>query len=125
MFSLGRQSSYGINKNLDRKAKTKIAIIFSVLLGCTWVFGLVAVEDLKFTFQLLFCIFNSLQGFFIFVFFCLRSEDVRAEWKRLFCKCRSEDRTDTLPTKKRESESRCHTVQLNDWRSESQKTLTS
>ena len=31
-------------------------------------------------FQILFCIFNSLQGFFIFLFYAARNPDVRKEW---------------------------------------------
>eukprot|EP00795_Rhopilema_esculentum_P015071 gene15071-6236_t len=84
IISLGRQSAYIPNKGMKRRSKTKIAVFFSVLLGCTWIFGLIAIEDLKFTFQLLFCIFNSLQGFFIFIFFCAKNEDAKKEWKRVF-----------------------------------------
>merc|ERR1712180_20200 len=59
------------------KAKVRIALGCTVLLGITWVFGLFAVGQLTYTFQLLFCIFNSLQGFFIFLFYTVYSEVLR------------------------------------------------
>ena len=55
----------------------------SVLLGTTYVFGVLAIKDVKLLFQTVFCIFNSLQGFFIFVFYVAMNEDVLKEWKSL------------------------------------------
>ncbi|XP_028411952.1 adhesion G-protein coupled receptor G6-like [Dendronephthya gigantea] len=51
------------------KARRGIAI--TVLLGLTWPFGFLAIGDFKLAFQYLFCILNTLQGLFIFVFFIL------------------------------------------------------
>ena len=56
----------------------------SVLLGTTYVFGALALGELKLLFQAFFCIFNSLQGFFIFIFYIARNENVRKEWIRCF-----------------------------------------
>ena len=53
----------------------------SVLLGLTWTFGFLAIDDATFIFQLLFCACNSIQGFLVFTLFCLRSQDVRKAWK--------------------------------------------
>uniref|UniRef100_A0A7M5V0Y8 Uncharacterized protein n=3 Tax=Clytia hemisphaerica TaxID=252671 RepID=A0A7M5V0Y8_9CNID len=64
--------------------QTRITLACATLLGLTWLFALLAVGDLSYTFQLLFTIFNSLQGFFIFVFYTLLNTDVQKEWKRLF-----------------------------------------
>ena len=86
VVSIGRRTSKGVGKKMNKRAKARIAIMLSVLLGCTWIFGLLAIEDLAFTFQLLFSLFNSLQGFFIFLFFCLRNKEVRAEWWKLLFK---------------------------------------
>ncbi len=80
--TLNNQSAIAVNKRMTGRSKARISATFSALLGCTWIFGLFAIMDLKFTFQILFCVFNSLQGFFIFIFFCVRSEDVREEWTR-------------------------------------------
>ena len=65
---------------MDGIAKVRIAAGCSILMGLTWIIGLFAVADLKFAVQVLFCVFNSLQGFFIFVFYCARNQDVRKEW---------------------------------------------
>ena len=50
----------------------------SCLLGLTWVFGFFAVGNASMVFQWLFCIFNSLQGVFIFIYFCLYQPDIKA-----------------------------------------------
>ncbi|XP_071959938.1 adhesion G-protein coupled receptor G6-like [Antedon mediterranea] len=60
------------------------AIAVSVLLGLTWVFGFFAIDPdstSRDVFQLLFCVFNSLQGLFIFLLFCVRQKDIRDAWK--------------------------------------------
>jgi len=50
------------------------------LLGLTWLFGALAVSDARVAFEYLFCICNSLQGFFIFLFHCIRIKEVRSQW---------------------------------------------
>ncbi|KAI3379422.1 hypothetical protein SNEBB_000532 [Seison nebaliae] len=54
------------------------AFVLGALLGLTWIFGYFHINK-KHTiaFQYLFAIFNSLQGFFIFIFYCVLSERVR------------------------------------------------
>ena len=64
-------------------AQVRITFACATLLGLTWLFALLAVGDMSYTFQLLFTIFNSLQGFFIFVFYTVRNQDVQNEWKRV------------------------------------------
>ncbi|XP_022103955.1 adhesion G-protein coupled receptor G4-like [Acanthaster planci] len=64
-----------------RKASRRVqnALAISVLLGLTWSFGLLSVlEASNFAFQVLFSVFNSLQGLFIFLLFCLRQDNIRA-----------------------------------------------
>ena len=63
--------------------QARIAMACSTLLGLTWLFGLLAVGSLQYTFQLLFTIFNSLQGFFIFLFYTAFNKDVQKEWMRV------------------------------------------
>ncbi|XP_033097281.1 adhesion G-protein coupled receptor G6-like [Anneissia japonica] len=68
------------------------AVAVSVLLGLTWVFGFLAIgsdSSARYVFQVLFCFFNSLQGLFIFVLFCVRQKEIRDEWKRC---CKRGDR---------------------------------
>ena len=61
-----------------RRARQGITIM--VLLGLTWLFGiLVMIDDATLTFQYLFSIFNTLQGLFIFIFFCILSLETRKQ----------------------------------------------
>ena len=61
-----------------------IGIMF--IFGLTWLFGALTVDKASLTFQVLFVIFNSLQGFFIFLFFCVLGRDGREHWLEfLFC----------------------------------------
>ncbi|XP_028399494.1 adhesion G-protein coupled receptor G6-like [Dendronephthya gigantea] len=56
-------------------ARRGIAIM--VLLGLTWLFGILAIGDAKPVFQYLFCIFNTLQGLFVFIFFVVLPSGTR------------------------------------------------
>ena len=62
------------------------AIAITALLGLTWVFGLLSLidEQASFVFQVLFCIFNSLQGCVVFIMFCVRQKNVVLVWKDWF-----------------------------------------
>eukprot|EP00118_Oscarella_pearsei_P023500 m.282150 g.282150 ORF g.282150 m.282150 type:complete len:264 (+) comp40651_c0_seq67:4139-4930(+) len=62
-------------KNKSSRAKMGIAI--TVLLGLSWVFGMISIDEddglagtMQLVFQYLFAITASLQGFLIFVFYC-------------------------------------------------------
>ena len=57
-----------------------MALAIMVLLGLTWFFGALAIGSARLLFQYLFCIFNSLQGFAIFWFHCIRQPEVRQCW---------------------------------------------
>ncbi|XP_072032036.1 adhesion G-protein coupled receptor G7-like isoform X2 [Amphiura filiformis] len=63
------------------------AFAVSILLGITWVFGFLAIEEARMVFQLLFCICNSFQGVLIFILFCYGQKDVR---KIICARCFSE-----------------------------------
>ena len=60
---------------------------FTILLGLTWVFGFLAIGGVRFLFNVLFLVFNSLQGLFVFLMFGVRQKLVRDEWVRCLC-CR-------------------------------------
>ena len=51
-----------------------------VLFGLTWILGAFTISEASLAFQILFAIFNSFQGFFIFVFYCVLSPEVRQLW---------------------------------------------
>ncbi|XP_035767568.1 adhesion G-protein coupled receptor G2 [Neolamprologus brichardi] len=57
----------------------------TILLGLTWGFAFFAWGPVNLPFMYLFAIFNSLQGFFIFVFHCAVKETVRRQWRIYLC----------------------------------------
>ena len=83
MRSLTNKSNSRISSTRRQtgKIKARSALTCGTLLGLTWFLAVFAIKELKFTFQLLFTIFNSLQGFFIFIFYTLMNKDAQKEWK--------------------------------------------
>ncbi|XP_019622124.1 PREDICTED: adhesion G protein-coupled receptor L3-like isoform X1 [Branchiostoma belcheri] len=53
------------------------------LFGLTWVFGFFVISGGQPAFAYLFCIFNTLQGLFVFIFHCVLREDMR-KWLKKF-----------------------------------------
>ena len=91
MFVLIFRSILTSGRNLatDRKvdgllqARRGAAIL--VVLGLTWLFGVLAIKDAKLPFQYLFCIFNAFQGLLVFIFYCVLSVETRAKYRELLC----------------------------------------
>lgn len=54
------------------------AIALLCLLGLTWAFGLMYINESTVIMAYLFTIFNSLQGMFIFIFHCILQKKVRS-----------------------------------------------
>ncbi|KFO97687.1 G-protein coupled receptor 64, partial [Calypte anna] len=74
-------------KQLGAQRRTSIQDLRSVagltfLLGITWGLAFFEVNEV---FTYLFTIFNTLQGFFIFIFYCATKENVRKQWRRYLC----------------------------------------
>ena len=76
--------------DLDKKKKAQatfktllsvVSIMF--LFGLQWLFGAFTIAEASIVFQWLFVILSTLQGFFLFVFFCVLSQDAREEWLNL------------------------------------------
>lgn len=79
--SLARKKESLNTKTVLRIMTSLIGVMF--LFGLTWLFGAltIRVQGVRLASQLLFAIFSSFQGFFIFVFFCVLSKEVRDLWK--------------------------------------------
>ncbi|XP_055086241.1 adhesion G-protein coupled receptor G2 [Periophthalmus magnuspinnatus] len=75
------------NQSPNRGTLSDLRSIFGlvILLGLTWGFALFAWGPLYLPFVYLFCIFNSLQGLFIFVFHCAMKENVQRQWRMYLC----------------------------------------
>ncbi len=58
----------------------RMAVCIFFLLGLAWIFGFISLGDARIIFAYCFCIFNSLQGFIIFIFFVLRERNARKLW---------------------------------------------
>ncbi|XP_030635324.1 adhesion G protein-coupled receptor L3 [Chanos chanos] len=72
------------------------AIALLCLLGLTWAFGLMYVNESTVVMAYLFTVFNSLQGMFIFIFHCVLQKKVRKEYgKCLRTHCCSGKSVDT------------------------------
>nr|XP_015221485.1 PREDICTED: adhesion G-protein coupled receptor D1 isoform X2 [Lepisosteus oculatus] len=63
------------------KLTAKAVAVLLPILGISWIFGVLAFNDHALLFQYMFAIFNSLQGFFVFLFHCLLNSEIRAAFK--------------------------------------------
>lgn len=68
----------------QRLSRFSITLSCFIVLGLTWIFGLFAIGSMKILFQILFCIFASLTGFFIFILYILTSKTKRTCWNSKF-----------------------------------------
>lgn len=89
-------------KSREMGKRRKARIIFScvTIMGLAWIIGVFAIGPLKVALQIVFTVFNSLQGVFIFVFYCLLNKNVQEEWRRCFCSGRIEETTSSQSTKR-------------------------
>lgn len=88
MRSLSSKTTISSNQSQSGKIRQlRITFAFATLLGSTWILGLFAVGDLTYSFQIIFTVFNSFQGFFIFVLNTLMNKDVQKEWTK-YWSCR-------------------------------------
>ncbi|XP_047130732.1 adhesion G protein-coupled receptor B1 [Hydra vulgaris] len=69
-----------LHSRCDCKKNVRSAFVCSLLLGTTWIFAVFAYKDARDVFQWLFCIFNSLQGFFILYAYTLQNKQVKDYW---------------------------------------------
>ncbi|XP_056267236.1 adhesion G-protein coupled receptor G2, partial [Pseudoliparis swirei] len=81
---LKRQNPHNMQHRTTLQDVRSVAGIM-ILLGLTWGFAFFAWGPLNLPFMYLFAIFNSLQGFFIFLFYCAVKENVRKQWRTYLC----------------------------------------
>ena len=75
-------------KEQKNRAKGISKTLFSIvsvmtMFGLSWFFGAFSIGGGALVFQWLFVIFNTTQGFMLFIFFCVIGSDAREEWKNL------------------------------------------
>ncbi|XP_037543564.1 adhesion G-protein coupled receptor G2-like [Nematolebias whitei] len=79
-----KQNPHNVKNRMSVKDVRSVLGI-TVLLGLTWGFAFFAWGPVNLPFMYLFAIFNSLQGFFIFVFHCAVKDSVRKQWRTYLC----------------------------------------
>ena len=89
-------------KDGTKKAQGTVKAIISVfsvmvMFGLSWLFGALSIDDGAIFFQWPFVILNTLQGFFLFIFFCVLGKDARDEWLNLLsCYRRKKKQTHSI-----------------------------
>ena len=58
-----------------------------ILFGLTWIFGALTIMKAAPTFQIVFTLLNSFQGFLIFIIFCVLKKEIRSSWTQIIKKC--------------------------------------
>ncbi|MXQ97247.1 hypothetical protein E5288_WYG011676 [Bos mutus] len=78
-----------INPDIKKLKKARVLTITAIaqlfVLGCTWVFGLLLFDPESWVLSYIFSILNCLQGFFLFVLYCLLNKKVREEYRKWAC----------------------------------------
>ena len=77
-----RTSEKRLSKRKLHKQRLQNALTVMTLIGLTWSIGyLNLVQPISFPIQLIFCLLNTLQGYFIFMLYGVRQPEVRRHWK--------------------------------------------
>ncbi|MEQ2257172.1 Adhesion G-protein coupled receptor D1, partial [Ilyodon furcidens] len=74
--------NYKVHRDANAvKLTVKAVAVLLPILGISWIFGILAFNTHTTPFLYIFAVFNSLQGFFVFLFHCLLNSEVRAAFK--------------------------------------------
>ena len=87
-----------LTKRSDILARLRGAISIMVLLGLTWIFAFFAIGGASVVFHYLFAIFNSMQGLFIFIFYCALKKEAQLAWLRCLA-CEAHNRSSPSTSK--------------------------
>lgn len=83
MYKLSTRPASSAEKDNVTCVRLKRAFGILILVGLSWVLGFLAVSNARLVFHYLFAICNSLQGFAIFMFYCVTQRNVREAWVAL------------------------------------------
>ena len=87
-ISSGRTTtSKATNDPINKATCNKlITIVFScfVVLGLTWIFGFLAINQARIVFSYIFCLLNASQGFLVLIAYVLMSKPKREMWTKKF-----------------------------------------
>ena len=103
MMTLNKSSQTYQHNAITPIERLRIIAAFILLFGLTWVFGFLVVSNDILAFQYIFCILSSLQGFFIFLFYCVRSPNVKTAWSEKLGMRTTRSRSGTTSTSLGES----------------------
>ncbi|XP_022326973.2 adhesion G-protein coupled receptor G7-like isoform X2 [Crassostrea virginica] len=103
----GLQSNQSEAKQAMMNLKAALSIF--ILLGLTWIFGILAIEDARVIFSYIFTILTTFQGFFIFILFVAREKQFRSYWRKLCCQRFSDKQKKYKPTSATHSSSQALT----------------
>ena len=80
--NIQRSNSGHTSKRKLHKQRLQNALTVLTLMGLTWSIGyLNLVQAVSFPVQLVFCLLNTLQGYFIFMLYGVRQPEVRKHWR--------------------------------------------
>ncbi|XP_049823101.1 latrophilin Cirl isoform X3 [Aethina tumida] len=82
----GKEENALQNKLQVHLAWLKGAFALVFLLGLTWTFGFLYLNEESVVMAYIFCVLNSLQGLFIFAFHCVQNEKIRKEYRKFIRK---------------------------------------
>ena len=85
-------------------------MVLMVFFGLIWVFGTLTVRQDSTVFLFPFAILNSLQGFFIFLFFCVFGKEGRELWLQVLCCRRRKIPGITVPIQSNTNRLKCTTL---------------
>ena len=79
LFAQQNKSAERFGQKTSAVKQARTIFSMSLLLGLTWIFGLLTIGKMYKAFQWIFAVLNVLQGFFISFFYAARNPEVKQE----------------------------------------------